>query len=79
MGADCLLNPSMHNLQPNTTPNTGNKPLTSPKTNLEFGEVGAQIFPNVLVRGFVIEAATREWEAAERRWQQWNAEQQQEG
>jgi hypothetical protein len=59
---------------------TGNKPLTSPKTNLQIDEGGAQLFPNVVVRGLMVEykeAETREWAEAERRWREW-AEGQQE-
>ena len=59
----------------------GKKPLTSPKTNLEIGEAGALLFPNVALRSLISEytaAKKREWAAAERRWREW-AEGQEQG
>jgi hypothetical protein len=64
---------------PRDPTSTGNKPLTSPATNIEFKEEQSTLAPNVFVRGLVLEytaAQTREWEAAERRWREQGGEQQ---
>jgi hypothetical protein len=66
-----------------TTPHTtGNKPLMSPATNVEFREEQAILAPNVFVRGLVLEytaTKTREWAAAEQRWREWVDAEEQEG
>lgn len=53
---------------------TGDKPLTSSKTNLKITDPRlAMLFPNVLARSQALEyreARTREWEAAERAWEE---------
>lgn len=52
---------------------TGNKPLTSPNTNLVISPGQAIVAPNVLARSQVLEfraATTRCWEAAERQWRE---------
>ena len=62
------------------SPPTGNKPLTSPKTNLVITIPAlAMLFPNVLASGMVLDfkaAATCKWEEQERRWQEWAEKQQ---
>jgi hypothetical protein len=78
-GFECINTPLIFILNTHHNPPTGNKPLTSLKTNLPIDPAGTALFPNVALRGLVIEyveARTREWEAAERRWQEWVAEQQ---
>ncbi len=58
----------------------GNKAVTSPKTNLRIDPNKIHLYPNVSIRSLAIEykeTKTREWEAAERRWQAWQAQQQQ--
>ena len=52
---------------------TDGKLLTSPQINLAIDPVMAILAPNVLARGQVLEfraAATREWEAARREWEE---------
>lgn len=59
---------------PYTVTTTGGLPLTSPTTNLELDAAQATLFPNVTLRGLVLEyreAKTREWETAERQWREW--------
>lgn len=67
-----VLTQSDHHIS--TPHQTGHKPLTSPKTNLEITDPAlAMIFPNVLARGMVLEyreERAREWAAAERRWRE---------
>lgn len=52
---------------------TGNKGVTSPKTNLKLDPKKAHVTENVTVRSLIIEykeAKAREWEEAERRWRE---------
>ena len=53
---------------------TGNKPLTSPASNLEIDAAQATLAPVVMVRSMVLDykaAKTKEWEAAQARWAAW--------
>ena len=69
-----------NHLPPSHPTTTEGKPLTAPKTNLEITDpTYAMLFPNVMARSQVLEykeAKTREWEAAERAWQQKQAQEQ---
>ena len=57
----------------NISRNVYREQATSPKTNLELDSVYAALSPNAMARSLVLEfmkAKTREWEAAEQRWQE---------
>jgi hypothetical protein len=77
-----MLIPFNHHTTPQRQ-HTGNKPLTSPQTNMDIKDASLSLLvPNVAIRGLVSDykaAKKREWAAAERRWQEQQQQQQQGG
>jgi hypothetical protein len=77
-GCSSQTHPTTHTNHTNT-PQTGNKPLTSPSTNLPIIDAAdTRLVPNVRARGQVLTykaAKKQEWEAAEQRWREWMEEQ----
>lgn len=80
-GLNRLATQHTHNPPFNTNNHTGAQPLTSPATSVEIDATQVVLVPK-RVRGLISDfkaTKTKEWEAAEQRWQAWTAEQEQEG